>query len=240
MIKPNCFMERLIIIFLLFLQGHTATAQTKNFIDQPYIEVAGSADTSVTPDEIFIRIIISERETKDRASVEELEAKMVAALKSLGINTEKELTINDMASNFRSYLFKGKEVLKVKQYLLKVTNAATVGNVFVQLENLNISNASIDHVDHSGLENIRNIMRTKAVENAKTRALALTKPLNQLVGAAINIIDDESNTAGGMLRGRAAGVVVTGYASRGQAEVPDIDFEKIKVATNVNVKFVLK
>jgi hypothetical protein len=92
----------------LALQGYAATAQTKNFIDLPYIEVEGYADTSVTPNEIFIRIVISERDTKDRTSVEGLEAKMVAAFKSLGINTEKELTVNDMASNFRSYLLKAK------------------------------------------------------------------------------------------------------------------------------------
>jgi uncharacterized protein YggE len=232
-------MRTLIFIFLLALQGYAATAQTKNFIDLPYIEVEGYADTSVTPNEIFIRIVISERDTKDRTSVEELEAKMVAALKTLGINTEKDLTLNDMASNFRYHLFKGKDVLKTKQYLLKVANAVTAGKVFMELEKLNISNATIDRVDHSDLENIRNIMRTKAVVNARARALALTKPLNQTVGAAINITDDEAPRAVRDLTGSVAGVVVMGYGKM-QSAAPQIDFEKIKVATNVNVKFVLK
>jgi uncharacterized protein YggE len=234
-------MRTLIFIFLLALQGYAATAQTKNFIDLPYIEVEGYADTSVTPNEIFIRIVISERDTKDRTSVEELEAKMVAALKTLGINTEKDLTLNDMASNFRSHLLKGKDVLKTKQYLLKVANATTAGSVFVQLENLNISNAFVNHVDHSGLENIRNTMRTKAVENARMRALALTKPLNQSVGAAINIVDDGTQVRRS-LTGSVAGIRVRGLATSANApqELPNIEFEKIPVATNVNVKFVLK
>jgi hypothetical protein len=137
-----------IVSALLFF---TVQAQTKNFIDQPYIEVNGNVDTLITPNEIFIKIIISEKDTRDKTSVEELERKMVTALKTLGIDTEKELTTNDMASNFRSYLFKGKEVLKSKQYILKVTDAATAGKVFRQLETLDISNASIDHVDQIGI-----------------------------------------------------------------------------------------
>jgi uncharacterized protein YggE len=234
-------MRTLLFIFFLAVQGYAATAQTKNFIDLPYMEVEGNADTSVTPNEIFIKIVISERDTKDRTSVEELEAKMVAALKALGINTEKDLTVNDMASNFRSHLFKGKDVLKTKQYLLKVANAATAGKVFMELEKLNISNATIDRVDHSDLENIRNVMRTKAVENARMRALALTKPLNQSVGAAINIVDDGTQGRRS-LSGSVAGIRVRGLATSANApqELPNIEFEKIPVATNVNVKFVLK
>jgi uncharacterized protein YggE len=227
--------------FAVFL-FYAARAQTKNFIDQPYLEVAGNVDTLVMPNEIFIRIMLSERDTRDRTSVEELEGKMVAALKSLGINTEKDLAVNDMASNFRAYLLKSKDVLKTKQYLLKVPDAVTASKVFMQLEELDISNASIDHVDHSDLENIRNMMRTKAVENARARAVALTKPLNQTVGAAINIVDNQDSHIDGMLQGKVAGVVIRGYAGRNQHndDLPKIDFEKIRVATNVNVMFVLK
>ena len=38
---------------------------------------------------------------------------------------------------------------------------------------------------------MKNLMRTKAIENAKARALALTKPLQQEVGPAIYISDNE-------------------------------------------------
>jgi uncharacterized protein len=236
-------MRKLAFTGFLLIGFITTRAQTKNFIDQPYLEVTGNADTLVTPNEIFIRILLSEKDTKDRTSVEELESKMVAALKALGINTEKALTVYDMASNFRSYLLKGKDVLKTKQYLLKVTDAVTASKVFMQLDDLNISNASVESVDYSEMENLKNFMRSKAVENAKARAVALTKPLNQTVGVAINIVDNASyvtNSRNEALLNEV--VVVTGYSRRAQAgiEPPQIDFEKIKVTANVNVKFVLK
>lgn len=214
---------------------------TKNFIDQPYIEVNGGADTVVTPDKIYIKIVISESDTKNKVSLEDLEAKMVDALKALGIETEKDLTTSDASSNFKYYFLRGTNVLKTKEYILKVSDAMTLTKVLSQLERLGISNTSIDHVDYSKLDDLKNFMRTKAVENAKTRAIALTKPLNQTVGAAIYIADSDVNSSA-MLSGRVAGVVVTGYGTmrNKQAELPNIQFEKIQVNTNVNVKFILK
>ena len=225
------------LFFLTFLVGQT---QTKNFIDQPYIEVSGSADTLVTPNEIFIKILLSEKDTKDKVSIEELEIRMVNALKALGLSTEKDLTTADMASNFKFYLLKSKDVIKTKLYMLKVSDAVTASKVFIKLEELGISNTSIDRVDHSDLEGIKNIMRTNAIANAKARAIALTKPLNQIVGPAIHIADAENYNQ--QLQGRVAGIQIRGAATiqNDYKELPKIDFEKINVTANINAKFLLK
>lgn len=234
--KIMTFLAAMLFLFL------TGNSQTKNFIDQPYIEVSGSTDTLVTPDEIYIKIVLTEKDTKDRISVEELELKMYNAFKALGIDVDKNLTTSDMASNFKFYFLRGKDVIKSKQYILKVSDAVTASKVFIELENLDISNTSIDRVNHSDLENIKNKMRSKAVENARTRAIALTKPLNQIIGPAIYIADNETYNTSDQLSGKLAGVVVTAYGfnKRSERELPRIEFEKIKVLANINVKFILK
>lgn len=217
-----------------------ANAQTKNFIDQPYIEVSGNADTLITPNEIYIRIVLSEKDTRDRVPIEELEQKMVAALKGLGVDTEKDLTTSDMTSSFKSYLLKGKDVIKTKHYTLKVANAVTASSVFINLEEMDISNTSIERVNHSDLDNLRNAMRTKAIIDAKVRAMALTKPLNQSVGPAIHIVDAENVSQ--QLQGRVAGIQVRGYSTMQKidTELPKIEFEKIRVSANINARFTLK
>ena len=123
------------ILLTLSFVGHT---QTKNFIDQPYIEVTGSADTLVTPNQIFIKSIISEKDSRDKVPIQESENKMVAAFKTLGINTDLDLTTSDILSNYRFYLLKQKDILKSKEYILKVSDATTASNVFIQLEDLGI------------------------------------------------------------------------------------------------------
>lgn len=217
-----------------------ASAQTKNFIDQPYIEVSGNADTLITPNEIYIRIVLSEKDTRDRVPIEELEQKMVAALKGVGVDTEKDLTTSDMTSSFKSYLLKGKDVIKTKHYTLKVANAVTASSVFINLEEMDVSNTSIERVNHSDLDNLRNAMRTKAIIDAKVRAMALTKPLNQSVGPAIHIVDAENVSQ--QLQGRVAGIQVRGYSTMQKidTELPKIEFEKIRVSANINARFTLK
>ena len=231
---------KLITFFTIaFLIGQS---QTKNFLDQPYIEVAGNADTLVTPNEIFIKIYISEKDTKDKVSIEELEIKMANSLKSLGIDIEKNLITSDMSSNFKFYFLKSKDIIKSKQYILKVGDAVTASKVFIQLEDIGISNTSIDRVNYSDIEGMKNILRTKAIENARARAIALTKPLNQSLGSAIHITDNEVYNVNQQLQGRISGVVVVGYASKGKAsdDMSKIEFEKISILTNINVKFILK
>jgi len=235
-------MKRILITTGLFL-AITATVfgQTKNFIDQPYIEVAGSADTLVTPNEIYIKIIISEKDSKDKISVEEQENKMVTTLKILNIKTEKDLTTSDMLSNYKSYFLKQKDILKTKEYILKVTDASTVSKVLVELESIGISNVSIDKVDRSDFESIKNECRTKAIENAQKKAISLTKPISQTIGNAIHIYDNEAKFDN-FLEGRMAGVSVVGYGTKRKEsyEAPKIEFEKIKISAAVSVKFILK
>jgi uncharacterized protein YggE len=132
--------------------------------------------------------------------------------------------------------------MKSKQYILKVGDAVTASKVFIELENLGVSNTSIDRVDYSELESIKNQMRSKAVENAKARAIALTKSLNQTIGAAIHISDLEVNNMDNQFRGQLQEVVVVGYGARQHSgvELPKIEFQKIKIVANLNVKFILK
>jgi uncharacterized protein YggE len=234
-------MKRVSLLILTVLFYFLGNAQYKNFIDQPYIEVNGNADTMVTPNEIYIRIQLSEKDTKDKVSIEELEQKMVTGLKELGLNPEKDLTTADIASNFKYYLLKSKDIIKTKTYMLKVKDAVTATHVFMKLEDLGISNTSVDRAEYSDMENLKNIMRAKAIENAKARAVALTKPINQTVGTAIHITDIE-NFPQPFLEGKVAGIQIRGNASMqdNAVELPKIDFEKIKVTANVNATFILK
>lgn len=229
-------MKKLIVFVNFILFVNFTQAQQKSFLDIPYIEVNGSADTLVTPNEIFISITISESDVKDKISLQEQERRMVAGLKSLGINTEKELTTSDIESNYRFYVLKQKDVLKTKSYSLKVNNAVLATRVFMKLEELGMANARVDRVSHSEMEKIRNTCRTNAVKNAYQKAISLTAPIKAAVGSPLHIVDYSSDNepvyATATLKVR--GAVMADAATE---ELPQIDFEKIRISMNVQVKF---
>ena len=95
-------------------------------------------------------------------------------------------------------------------------------------------------ISHSDLENIRYIIHSNAIANAKKKAEALTKPLNQVVGQAIHISENENNSQ--QLQGRVAGITIRGMSTvkSDYRELPKIEFEKIRVVANINVKFILR
>ena len=88
------------LLFLIILSSKSIS-QTKNFIDLPYVETSARVDTLVIPNRIYLKIIISEKDSKNEKSVEELENLMEQKLKSLEIDTNKDLTLSDAASNFK-------------------------------------------------------------------------------------------------------------------------------------------
>ncbi len=216
----------------------SAMGQTKNFIDQPYIEVTGSFDTMVTPNLIYIKIVISEKDTKDKISLEEQENKMVSAFKNLGINTETDLTTSDMMSNYKFYFLKQKDIFKTKEYVLKVTTAQTATKVFIKLEELGISNTSIYKVEHSDIDNLKNVCRIKAIENSQKLALELAKALSHTIGNAIYISENESN-----FDNPNQNVQLLRFSPNSigrNDEPPKIEFEKIEIRAKIYVKYILK
>lgn len=232
-------MKKTIFSIAILLFTSAAFAQSKNFLDTPYLETSAQVDTLVTPDKIFLNITIQEKDSKGRVSVEEQENKMSQRLKSLGIDVDKQLVIKDFSSNFKKYFLRDKEVLKSKQYALEVYSGKQVGDVMVALEQLDIANAFVEKTEYSKMDELELELKSRAVKKAKQKADALTKPLGQKAGMAIHIVDNSQpyypryNQAPRMeLKAISANMDM-------EQQPLDIDFEKIKVEAMVNVKFAL-
>ena len=231
---------KILILSLIFVTT-LSFSQTKNFIDLPYIETSAKVDTLVVPDRIYLTIILTEKDTKGKISLESLEQKMADKLTSIGIDLSKQLVTFDLSSNFKKYFLKQQDILKAKSYSLLVYDGKTAMKVIVDLESENISNVSLEKTEYSKIEQLQLELKTKAILKAKQNALSMANPLNQKVGNAIFISD--FNDMPDALQGRMAGIRIRGISSSNKSSVYepiDIEFQKIKVETEVNVKFRLE
>ena len=231
-------MKKYFLSAVLVAGLYAASAQYKSFLDVPFIEVNGFADTLVTPNEIVIKIVISEVDLKNKVQLEEQERKLVTALKGLDINPESQLTSSGMQSDYRYYVLKQKDVLRSKEYMLRVNNAVLATKVFMEMEKLGMANAEVVSVRHTDIAAIRNACRVAAVKNAYTRAVALTTPLKSGVGIPLHISDYSQDADAAAL----TSIRIRGLSSMAKSEeaLPAIDFEKINVNISVQVKFALK
>lgn len=231
-------MKSILFLLLLSLGFINLQAQTKNFIDQPYIETAASADTLITPNEIYLSITISESDTKGKVSVEDMAVQMEQKLKALGIDVQKQLSLNDLSSNFKKYFLRSKDVEKTKSYTLLVHTAVMAGKVMMALEDINIGNVKLDRTAYSHPEKIQLILRARAMEKAYQQAIVLTQPLGQKVGNALYIKDQTYNVRP---IEKNAPVRIMGFSAVQSAknEPLDIDFQKVKFQSGVSVRFEL-
>jgi uncharacterized protein YggE len=222
------------LVIILLITGFKNYGQNKNFIDQPYLETTARVDTLVIPDRIYLSIRITEADTKGKTSVEKLENKMADKLKSLGIDTEKQLTLSDLASNFKKYFLRKTDVQKDKEYSLLVYDAVMAGKVILGLESIGISNVNLTKTEYSKIEKLKIDLRQEAVRTAKKQAETMVFPLDQKLGNALYISDLNTGIQP-MMDGRMARVQMFKEADEEQPIA--IEFEKIKVESTVNVKF---
>jgi len=166
---------------------------------------------------------------------------MISKLKDLGIDINKDLLIKDISSNFKYYWLTKAEILLSKEYQLTVRDGKTASRVFVELENIGISNLSIDKLDNSNIEKYRKEVKIAAIKAAKDKSEALASAIGQSVGKAIYIQELENDYRAGVL-GNTSNIILRGnssiYGSR--AQEPEIDFEKIRLDYSILCRFELK
>lgn len=210
---------------------------------QPYIEVIGTAEKEVVPNEIYIGIVIKERyENRVKLSIESQEEKLRTALVAIGIDISN-LYLSDADAGYVRVSWQTKDVLEKRNYTLKVSDAASVGKVFQELEKLQISDAFISGVSHSDIDELKKEIRISAIKAAKEKADYLLNALGEETGKPIFISENKNDVV--QLRAPA----FEGAISYRMSEMIDkvsttpenvIQFQKIKLSANILVRFTIK
>ncbi len=217
-----------------------AQSGDKNFIDQNYIEVTGKAELELIPDQIFIKIILNEKDSKNKVSLSQMEKDLVTKLKEIGINVETQLAIKDISSNFKSYLIGKSDVLVAKEYQLIVSDGKTACKVFVELEKVGISNVSIDKLDHSKISEHRQQVKIEAIRAAKEKAQNLAQAIGQNAGRAIYIQELDRQLYVNQLSNAVMYMRDAKSNNSEDSSAYSFEFEKIKLEYSILTRFELK
>ncbi len=234
-------MKKLLLTLAALAAVVSLAAQEKNFIDQNYIEINGRAEREVTPDEIYVNIVINEKDNKGKTSVDQQQRDMFRQLQGLGIDLEKDLAVQDMSSDLQTFLLRKNTVYAAKSYQLKLTTATQLAQVFQQLNGIGISDISIARTALSNIDQLREEVRVEAVQNAQKSARALAGAVGRNLGKALYIQDYGYNNirayGSNMLMAKSA---VTMEADMARVEQqPQLEFQKIKLEHTVMIRFAL-
>ncbi len=236
-------MKKLISLFLIIITLTVSGQIVENVeIEKPYIEVTGTAEQNIVPDEIYISITIRERhEGKENITIENQEVDLKEALKSIGISLGN-LSLSDKNANYIKVKWSKRDVVTIAEYILKVEDAISVGKVFEKLDELKIDDANISKVSHSKIEEFKKEVRVLAIKAAKEKADYLLVAIGEQTGKAqivrevgpmyrlddsqLNVVNTRSENTGSLFEDKEEDKI--------------IQFQKIKLQAAIYVKFEIK
>ncbi|MFC0775165.1 SIMPL domain-containing protein [Terrimonas alba] len=237
-------MKKIISLFAIILSSLTVPAQQiLQPEEKPNIEVTGSAEMEIVPDEIYINIVLREKnKNNDKFKIEAQEDALLQKLKENGFDINN-LSLSGADGNLQYRVFRKNRVLTEKRLLMKVHNAGEVNKLFQLLDELEIEDAGISKTSHSQIEKFRKEIKIEAMKNAKDKADYLLLSIGEQTGKPLVIreqvytvypTNQYSNTA-------LHEVVVTDLGrSEAKGLENEIAFTKIKIRYEIFAKFGIK
>jgi uncharacterized protein YggE len=226
-------MKKSILLALAFLFCLGAKTQNQDGINNKrFIEVTGTDETEITPDELFLTITL--QESKERPAIQKQEEELKQSIKELGIDLSN-LTLNSANADYGKVRLMKKDVQVSKSYILKISNAEMIGKVYEKLDKINAQDAYISRVDHSKMTEIKKESRIKAIKAAREKVDYLLAAVGQQAGQPIQITEVENyiqNFVPNVIMAKRAT-----FAAESMDDNQEISFKKIKLKTSFLVRY---
>jgi len=241
--KQNNNIMKNIFLFSCFLSLNAGSlfSQTTEPA-KPYIEVTGTSETEITPDEIFITITLQELVvSKEKVTIEKQEEDLKTNLKEIGIEIS-DLVLNTANADYRRIKTFKKDLVTVKSYILKVSSAEMVDKVYKRLDKINVHDAYISKLSHSKIIDFTKENRIKAIKAAKDKAEYLLIAVYELPGRPISITETDNFVEGTGLNVRGARYLSNAYQSYSSIESggEEVAIKKIKIRSGFLVRYEIK
>lgn len=230
-------MKSIILSAALFLTASLTAQNPLAGEEKPYIEVNGTGEMEVVPDEIYVAITLREKSNnKKTISIEEQEQNLKNALKNLKVDL-KNLSLAGADADLVRIEWRKKGVITQKQYSLKLGNATILGQVFTELDKLEITDAYVSHVQHSKIDSLRKGVKIMAIKAAKNKADYLLAAIGEKTGKALIVRENDPYYPQPVWTMANARMDKMESSTSYENYNDPIDFKKIKVTSSIYVKF---
>lgn len=231
------YFATLIVATTLFFQTKAQSIMT-NKIEQPYIDVTGSAEKEIVPDIIYIAFTLSKNSNeKGKLSIEAQEKNMLEQLRKAGIDIKNLQLSNTNGSDY--FYWKNKErYQESKEFRLKVSDAQTVAKVFDILTDLKATNMFVASTNHTKMEEYKLDIKQAAVKAAKAKAVAMADAINEKVGKVLYIQELEmGDYVPQPMYANVRMDKAAAFQDGDYEQDPEITFQTIKLTFKVNTRF---
>lgn len=232
-------------IFIAFITFGAFAQQNNPF--PKTIQVTGSAEMEIIPDEIYVIITLKEYEKKSTGKIglDKIKSDFLGYCRSIGLPD----TAVSIASyeGYNNYPWWRKRKLKDElyssiSYQVKFSNSRKMDELVDKLDDDATQNFVIARLSHSKLSEYRKQLKIQAVKAARDKGGYMAEAIGEKLGEAVTITEPDESMP--MEFYHAAQSNSYAYLSRAKDGVADgekgVDFKNIKLRYEVKAVFALK
>jgi uncharacterized protein YggE len=212
------------------------------------IEVIGSAEMEVVPNELYMTFTLKEYldATRKKVKLEEIKSDFLLQCKTAGV-IDSNISISSYTGNERwdYYWYKRRkkepDFMSSISYAIKVSSIDVLDRIVDGLNEQSIENFYISKTSHSDIEQLRQQVKTNALIASKNKASHLAKSIGEELGETLIIQEIDDSYRGYYSNEMNAGYSANQSAVRMEAtNSATPDFQKIKLRYEMKVVFKLK
>lgn len=240
-----------LILNLLFAQT-PSTNQPGCYPFPKTINVTGSAEMEVVPDEIYVQVDLREYKKKgeEKVDIEKIKTDFLGYCRTVGIS-EANISVAsfdgyNMANIWRRRK-KDPDLLASISYQVKFSSTKLIDDLVNMLDDQATNNFRITKATHSKIADYRKQLKIQAVKAAKEKAVYLTEAVSEQLGQAIEITEPQESISSDVLSSYYSNKSKAQYevaydGVKGGYSVTDagVDFRKIKLRFEVKALYALR
>lgn len=228
---------RLLFAALLTAILPSAYAQQAEQPKARVIEVTGSAELEIVPDEIYLSITLREY-VKDRNKVklDEIDKGFKQVLDAMKIDM-KDVSIESASAYYDWDYWKQRhtDFLASKTYLVKLPDMDKYNGLMQRLDQNGVQNAYMQRTDHSKIESYRKQVKIEALKAAKEKARLLLEAIGEQPAEVLFIKEINQNNYYPMYKTMANMAMDAGSSANGGSMHADV--QKITLKYEVEAHF---
>ena len=222
-------MRTIVTILLLMI---TTTICAQQIDTRKYIEVTGSAEMSIQPDEVVLEIVLGDTKKVPTKKLKDIESDFNAVLKKHGIKPES-VQFDSASTGYWYYWWHRRGNID-----MRTVNLTLDGNtdIFALVRDLNkdwVNSIRIVKSDHKDMAAYRKQVKIEAIKAAKEKASYLLESVGQKAGGILSV--EELPEAGNDVFVRQQSVSNEYIKTESNQAVENV--EKIKLRYEIKVKF---
>jgi uncharacterized protein YggE len=235
------------IVFVLLLTnlGSVVKAQNVQNENLKFIEVVGSSEMEIDPDEIRFIIGIKEywleefnkkaeyKDYKTKVKIDAIETELLNTLSAIGIS-KKQIIIKSVGNYWRNI---GKEFLVSKEFEIILTDAKIMDEIVGSIDTKGVNYMRIGELKNKKTTEYRKQVKIEALKMAKEKASYLLESVGEQIGRVISIIEIENGNENHFWQPQPFSNLTINPSDNSDSSD---NFKKIKVRYEMKVRFEIK